>query len=486
MGEFDVREWLRQQQAGGGATAAKPKRALQDYSETELRQLWRAERIDEAAWHAELVARGSSAQAATDSIARQKNVGLSTAASTRGQPTASEAAAVNAFKSTAPPPVAPINPTAPQSLTPAPFGQPGDLMSQLRDPLGTRPPPPAATAAAGGGSAVGPAGRTVEQILGTDYLSQAERDWYLQQTGARPSAPAATSRPTGGTTTSSGAAAPRTTGGTATARTGGVSPNSKPGEQELIDAGALAAGPGIYWVPTVGGGWALYREGTKGDYSFSRALNKTELAVAQRESARRQQAGGPAPVGITAPAPAGDQFFNPETGTVGPPTSPEARYIPSFVGAESREEYGRTGRGTTDPVFGTGKFNAAGDETMTARPVINGVQIDPSMLSNPGYVAATLGVQAAPNSGAPRGAMEDFYRGLGLMAPARAPTPPGPVLPPEDNSRPSRGEQLAAQPQTRRRNRCGRWRWARSSRQKSSAIPQEYRSSRKAVPSLPA
>src|SRR3990167_6373549 len=83
-------------------------RPLESYSGTELRQLWRAGRITEQEWNAELVARGDSAQSANDEIARQKNIGVSTAASTRGQLTASESAAVASLKASAPPPPAPV------------------------------------------------------------------------------------------------------------------------------------------------------------------------------------------------------------------------------------------------------------------------------------------------------------------------------------------------------------------------------------------
>src|SRR3990167_4523353 len=91
--------------AGESGTAP---RALEAYSGTELRQLWRAGRISPEEWHAELVARGDSAQSANDEIARQKNIGVSTAASTRGQLTASESAAVSSLKTSAPSPPAPV------------------------------------------------------------------------------------------------------------------------------------------------------------------------------------------------------------------------------------------------------------------------------------------------------------------------------------------------------------------------------------------
>lgn len=101
---MDTRELARQiieKNRSGGSTSGQ-NRELEGYSTSELRQLWRAGRIDESAWKAELQARGDSAQQAADEIARQKNVGLSTAAKTAGQLTASEAAAVEALKASAP------------------------------------------------------------------------------------------------------------------------------------------------------------------------------------------------------------------------------------------------------------------------------------------------------------------------------------------------------------------------------------------------
>src|SRR3990167_5591134 len=101
-------------------------RPLEPYSGTELRQLWRAGRISEQEWNAELVARGDSAQSANDEIARQKNIGVSTAASTRGQLTASEAAAVSSLKASAPPPPPPLADAAASATA---GGQAGDRKS---------------------------------------------------------------------------------------------------------------------------------------------------------------------------------------------------------------------------------------------------------------------------------------------------------------------------------------------------------------------
>lgn len=93
------------------------RRDLQGYDEATLRHMWRAEAITEEQWKAELVARGASAQQAATEIAIAKNVGLSTAAATKGQLTASEAAAVSAIKSV---PVA--APSTPTPAAPPPVG----------------------------------------------------------------------------------------------------------------------------------------------------------------------------------------------------------------------------------------------------------------------------------------------------------------------------------------------------------------------------
>src|SRR3990167_748105 len=86
----------------GTSAGAGGKTPMASYSPSDLRLLWRAGRITEDEWRAELEARGNSSQAATDEIANQKTVGVSTAASTRGQLTASEAASVAAYKASAP------------------------------------------------------------------------------------------------------------------------------------------------------------------------------------------------------------------------------------------------------------------------------------------------------------------------------------------------------------------------------------------------
>ena len=180
---FDDPQWVKDfiaaNTGGAGATPTPARRPLQERSSSELRQLWRAGRISEDEWRGELQARGSSAQGAADEIAKQKTTGVSTAASTRGQLTASEQAAVTALQGSA----------LPSSTT-----QEGRPASQ-----GTAQQPMATGAgggaliegqgANGGTPSAGPGGRTFEQVTGTDYLSQEERAWYLSE--ARRRSPAA-------------------------------------------------------------------------------------------------------------------------------------------------------------------------------------------------------------------------------------------------------------------------------------------------------
>ena len=113
---FDDPQWVKDfiaaNTGGAGATPAPTQRPLQERSSSELRQLWRAGRITEDEWRGELQARGSSAQGAADEIAKQKTTGVSTAASTRGQLTASEQAAVTALQGSALPTPVPMDQVA--------------------------------------------------------------------------------------------------------------------------------------------------------------------------------------------------------------------------------------------------------------------------------------------------------------------------------------------------------------------------------------
>src|SRR3990167_10139203 len=79
--------------------SGKPKRPLEDIDATTLRHMWRAERITEAEYESELTARGYRAE----EIAREKQTGISTAASTRGQLTGEEARGVTAQRNLPPP-----------------------------------------------------------------------------------------------------------------------------------------------------------------------------------------------------------------------------------------------------------------------------------------------------------------------------------------------------------------------------------------------
>ena len=229
----------------GGSSATKPKRDLEAYSETELRYLYRADALTEEQWKAELVARGETPASAQQKIAGQLTTGVSTAAATRGQLTASEQAKVDAYKASAP--------TATQRLdarvAKGDYGQQGPTPSgaPLEDITG------GATGSGASGGA-GPAGRTVDQVRGTQYLSDAERSWYLQQTGGA-TAPAGGGTSTARATTSSGGstAAPRATssGGSAAAPAasggGGVATPGKLTQgsinlAELTDLGASFSG----------------------------------------------------------------------------------------------------------------------------------------------------------------------------------------------------------------------------------------------------
>lgn len=217
---FDALDDMINAALEGDGPGGAGQRPLQEYTEAELRQLWRAGRIDEAQWTAELQARGANAQAASDQIARQKTVGISTAAATRGQLTPSEAAAVNAFQNSviqATPTPVPANAGA-QSAS-AGAGGASDASLVAANP-GSARASASADASAGGvsgvtagaptGGNVGPGGRTVAQIAGKPYMSEEERAWYLAQPAAERAAAEAAAR---------GGASPGTggTGGTGTA-----------------------------------------------------------------------------------------------------------------------------------------------------------------------------------------------------------------------------------------------------------------------------
>ena len=85
---------IRQGSGLSGSSGTKPTRPLEAIDATTLRHMWRAGTITEAQYDAELGARDYT----REEIARSKQIGVSTAASTRGQLTGSEQAGVNAQK----------------------------------------------------------------------------------------------------------------------------------------------------------------------------------------------------------------------------------------------------------------------------------------------------------------------------------------------------------------------------------------------------
>lgn len=146
--------------AGGGTKDKdKPKRALEEFSPTDLRILWRAGLIDPDAWKAELIARGESPQSADTEISNQMTIGVSTAASTRGQLTASELAKVNAIKAKPPTiPVTEVTPSRFQAERNAAAGGFGPTGYETADGASSQPAPggeSTPTSTAGGAGSTG-------------------------------------------------------------------------------------------------------------------------------------------------------------------------------------------------------------------------------------------------------------------------------------------------------------------------------------------
>jgi len=232
-----IDQLIADRMAGKTATQPSAKRPLEGRNESELRQLWRAGRITEEEWRSELAARGKTPQQVADALAYQKGVGLDT----KGNLTSSEARAVEALRNAVLP--APAQPPSMPSLN-SNFAPPATGVTSSAQAGGISPAslqannvdPAQATSTAMGwqnpdvyassGGAVGPAGRTVDQIRGTEYLSDAERDWYLRQTGGA----------AGGGGASGGS------GGGSTPKP--VAPNSR---ADLLNRGALS-GPGGAFV----------------------------------------------------------------------------------------------------------------------------------------------------------------------------------------------------------------------------------------------
>lgn len=234
MTMFNPDEWIRDTLGGGSAT----RRPLEGYSESELRLKWRAGQITDAEWEAELVGRGATPQQAKEQVAIQKNTGVSTAAATRGQLTPGEAAAVEAIRAAAPPPppaAAAPGATPGAAIFNQPTTMPTSLASRMQQAraVGMNPLRPA-------DEAIGPAGRTVDQIRGTEYLSEAERQWYLAQIGSTPSPSPSTPM---SSAAASGGSGGKSAGGVSTSAASAVPkpplPNSR---EDLISRGAVQVG----------------------------------------------------------------------------------------------------------------------------------------------------------------------------------------------------------------------------------------------------
>jgi hypothetical protein len=92
---------LAEQIANGGkatTSAAKEKRQLEKYSESQLRYLYRAGQLTQEGWQYELEQRGQSAEQARQEIKDQLTTGYSTAKGKEGQLTAAEQANIDAYK----------------------------------------------------------------------------------------------------------------------------------------------------------------------------------------------------------------------------------------------------------------------------------------------------------------------------------------------------------------------------------------------------
>ena len=137
--------------SSGGTTPTSGSTDLSKYSLSDLRQLWRAGRLDESGWAAELQSRKYTDQQAKDEIAQEKNVGLSTAKATKGQMTAAEAAAVAALKANTPP--APVLSAAQLGAVAGAAPAPGTpIPPPLADDTASRTGVPATGSAGGSGS----------------------------------------------------------------------------------------------------------------------------------------------------------------------------------------------------------------------------------------------------------------------------------------------------------------------------------------------
>lgn len=399
-----ILEEIRKSRAGGtpaaGATPTGEQKApYSTLSDTELRQYWRAGVITEEQWKAALVAKGDSDFDAQAKIARNQNVGLSTAAATKGQLTASEAAAVEAIKkvsasakldswespSQAAKGLSSISGEATgQPAAPATAGGARPSQAQiaqfLRDAngdegeLGARkegltaflagqevapewleaweasarkvPTSAAPTGTAAKSAAVGPKGpngepgRTYAQITGTDYKSQEERDWYWAQQGGKPPAAGAPAKSTANPT----ASAPTT-------KAASASGTANPTTVKAPPAGPFDA----------------------------------------------------------------DRFLTVGEPVTNAPVSGDSMYVPSSVPMGKEFEFGTKGFANV-PREGVDAMGKPLPDLIQK----GGVSIDPTMLNNRGYVAATLGFDPSQFS---EEALKPIYARLGLKVPEL--TPPG-------------------------------------------------------------
>ena len=180
---FDDPQWVKDFIAANTGGAGATPRPQEAQSTTTLRHMWRLHRLTDAEYEAELSARGMTAEA----IAREKTVGISTAASTRGQLTGSEQAGMNAIRdlpaaTATPAPSAPV--AAANALASATAGGTAGGTAEPQGGFGATLANATAAGVAGqtsGETTTSPSGRSFEQITGTEYLSDDERAWYLAE-----------------------------------------------------------------------------------------------------------------------------------------------------------------------------------------------------------------------------------------------------------------------------------------------------------------
>ena len=208
MTMFNPDEFLNSVLSGGGGTTTKtPEKEswLATYSPTQLRYAYRAGQIDENEWQAELVARGETVQSAKAEIEKQKTVGVSTAAKTKGQLTAAEQNGVDALARTG----APAGRPQLYDSWESPANAKAGISTVSGEPMGQN---------GAGSGAVGPGGRTLAQVKGTEYVNDAERAWYLSETAKGGSSGSSTGS-TAARSTSSGAGGSTASGGSRVAAT---------------------------------------------------------------------------------------------------------------------------------------------------------------------------------------------------------------------------------------------------------------------------